>query len=179
MKLQKKLESALAREFSSIRPDILKAVVWLTFREIKDKSPDEMFEQLFEEDPATVDPEERDEMIYETLLESARETCYNEKELVQLKKIVERIAAKVRAKPKPVSQMGSNLSNPASATKVSAEINRSAFFSRKPHLAVKAEKTLSGGKETPLEKKLRKKTTRAIDADGAKPKNKRRMVAST
>ena len=96
MKLQRELKKQLAREFSGIRPDILKVVVGIVTEGMDRQSPDQIFCEIFDEEVVNVPSlEKRDSMIYETLLTCAREICGNSNKINEIKGIIQRAVEKV------------------------------------------------------------------------------------
>jgi hypothetical protein len=126
MKLQRELRKQLASEFSRIRPDILKVVAGIVTEGMDRKSPDQIFFDIFDEDTINFpDVEQRNSMIYETLLTCAREICADSNKINEIKGVIQRAVAKV------------GISKPNTTTSAPKEQNEpkcTIFFSKTSHI---------------------------------------------
>lgn len=99
MKLRHSLKKQLSIEFPRIRPDILKVIVGIVTAGMNKKTHDQIFIDIFEEDTRDFpEVEQRENMIYQTLLICAREICSDPIKIKEIKEVIQKTAEKLRAK---------------------------------------------------------------------------------
>lgn len=115
MKVLKKVYNQLRKEFPTIRPDVMEAVMGLISGKREGKSLEQVSEEIIGKDKEKFrDPRKKERLIYEVLLEFGRLRCNDSKILDILKRIIDQATRQVRAERSKAPSAMSNFFSSAS-----------------------------------------------------------------
>lgn len=97
MDIKKEIRKQLRKEFHLIRPDITDAVVWFVSGGIKRETIEQVSDRILGKDKKKIrDPKERESIVYEVLLQLARESCQNSDLISRFREMISESVKEVR-----------------------------------------------------------------------------------
>ena len=98
MNILEKVSEQLRKEFPLLGPDIIKAVIWAISGGIEKKTFEQVSDEIIGKGEELSDPKEREQFIYEIILERGRKNCEDKDIINMLKENIAKARDEVRTR---------------------------------------------------------------------------------